>query len=300
MSWLLLIFMIIVYTLQSFLIRLYSDHYPGDEDMASPVFTIVSGLSVVIVSFAVSGFHFQADWKTLLFGAIGGIALVLYNEAIVKSVQRGPYSVMMVFQISGAIIIPIFSMSMIFGDTVSPVQIICIAVVLVSGYLLSKKEDEGEFKKGFWLASFVLAVANGVYGSFLNLQQRVTGAEEKEEMLATIFGVAVIVASVRLAMRQKKNFFRVMKQTGTSAVYLALCSATVVGGLFLLTALIGMMDLAVLYTFDVSGMLVLSVICSCIFLKEKISPMNVVGLICMSLALVCMSGWDWIAKLLFA
>ena len=294
MSWFLLILMIVVYTLQSFLMRLYSDRYPGRPEMVAPVFTIVSGISVVIVSLAVSGFRFEADWPTLLFGALGGIAMVLYNDSIVKSVQNGPYSVMMVFQISGAIIIPIFSSALIFGDEISVVQLICIAVVLVSGYLISKKEGETEFKKGFWLASLLMAIANGVYGSLLNVQQRVTGADQKEEMLAVIFGVAVLVASIRLALQERGNFFRVMKQSKVSTVYLVLCSATVVAGLFLLTSLIGMMDLAILYTFDVSGMLVLSVIASCIFLKEKISLINVIGCVSMSLALICMSGWDLI------
>ena len=136
MSWFLLILMIVVYTLQSFLMRLYSDHYPGKPEMVAPVFTIVSGIAVVVVSFAVSGFSFVADWQTLLFGAAGGIAMVVYNDSIVKSVQNGPYSVMMVFQISGAIIIPIFSASLIFGDSISTVQLICIAVVLVSQLLI--------------------------------------------------------------------------------------------------------------------------------------------------------------------
>ena len=165
---------------------------------------------------------------------------------------------------------------------------------MVSGYLISKKD---EVKKGFWLASFLLAIANGVYGSLLNIQQRVTGADRKEEMLAVIFGVAVVVAASRLALQRKKEFFRVMRQTKKSAVYLFLCSVTVVAGLFLLTSLIGMMDLAILYTFDSSGMLVLSVIASCIFLKEKISRLNVLGLVTMCLALICMSGWDLIVSL---
>ncbi len=297
MTWFFLVLMIVVYTLQSFLTRLYSDHYPGDPDMASPVFTLVSGIAVVIASFAVSGFRFHADWQTLVFGAVGGIAMVVYNNSIMKSIQNGPYSVMMVFQISGAIIIPLFVAAAVFDDHISLVQIICIAVVLVSVYLISKKDGETEFKKGFWGASLALGIANGVYGSLLNVQQRVTGAEQKEEMLAVIFGVAVLISGARLAFEQKKNFFRVMKQTKISAVYLAACSVVVVAGLFLLTALIGMMDLAILYTFDSSGMLVLSVICSWIFLKEKLSLTNALGCALMCLALICMSGWDWILSL---
>lgn len=44
--------MILLYTLQSLLCKKYAEHYPGREDMASPVFTLCSGAVVVPVSFA--------------------------------------------------------------------------------------------------------------------------------------------------------------------------------------------------------------------------------------------------------
>jgi drug/metabolite transporter (DMT)-like permease len=297
MTWIFLGVMIILYTLQSFLTRLYSDHYPGDPDMASPVFTIVSGLVVVFSALAVTGFRFAADWQTILLGLFNGVALVVYNNSIIKASQRGPYSVMMVFQISGAIIIPILVAAVAFDDQISVVQIVCIAVVLLSVYLIGKKDGEAKPRKGFWLASLLLGISNGIYGSILDVQQRITGPEQKEELVAVTFAVAVAISTVILASRQKKNFFGVMKQTKISLVYLLACSVIVAAGLFFLTSLISMMDLAILYTFDTSGVLVLSVLCSCVFLKEKISWKNALGCATMCLALICMSGWEWIIGL---
>ena len=49
MSALLIALLILLYTLQSFLCKLYTDKYPGDDDMASSVFTVVSGLTVAII-----------------------------------------------------------------------------------------------------------------------------------------------------------------------------------------------------------------------------------------------------------
>ena len=73
-NYLLIALMIVISTAQSILSRFYSTSYPGREDLSSPVFTIVSGIAVVIASWAVSAFRFDFSWQTLVFGAVGGIA----------------------------------------------------------------------------------------------------------------------------------------------------------------------------------------------------------------------------------
>ena len=55
--------MILMYTLQSLLTRKYSDHYPGRPEMASPVFTVVSGLAVAVVTFTTT--HSAVSFKTV-------------------------------------------------------------------------------------------------------------------------------------------------------------------------------------------------------------------------------------------
>ena len=49
--WLAVIGMIALYTFQSLFTKLYTDHYPGDPDMASSVLTVVSGLTVAVITF---------------------------------------------------------------------------------------------------------------------------------------------------------------------------------------------------------------------------------------------------------
>lgn len=297
MTYLLLGVMILMYTLQSLLTRKYSDHYPGDPDLASPVFTIISGLVVFVVSLAMCRFRFEASWQTWVLGLANGLALVLYNTTIIKASQSGPYSVLMVFSIAGGIIIPTVVGRIVFGDELTLVKIICILVVLGSVYLISMKDEETKLKKGFWAACIGLAVGNGLYGTFLDAQQRLTGAEQKEEMVAVTFLVAVLISAGILLKKQKKNFFVVMKQTKKSAVFLLTCSLVVAGAIHMMTFMLGLMDLTILYTFDNSSVLMLSVLCSWAFFKEKLSWKNVVGCVTMCAALICMMGWDWIVGL---
>ncbi len=284
--------MVLFYTLQSLLTRKYSDHYPGDPTMASPVFTMASGLVVVLFSLVMCRFQFDASWQTWLMGLANGIALVLYNHCIIKASQTGPYSVLMVFNITGGIVIPILCGILLFKDTVTPLKALCILAALISGYFISVKDNETRRQKGFWAASIGLGIANGLYGTFLDAQQRVTGAEQKEEMIAITFGTAVLISVTVLALKEKRNLFPAMKQNKKSALYLLTCSLIVAGAIYMLTFMIGMMDLAILYTFDTSSVLMLSVLCSWLFFKEKMSLKNVIGCITMCIALICMGGSD--------
>ena len=108
MEWLLLAFLIALYTLQSLFTKLYTDKYPGDEDDASNVLTVVSGLSVALITFACfSLFKFDFNIWCVLIGLFNALALYGYNYSIVKASQTGPYSILMMFSLSGGIIIPI-------------------------------------------------------------------------------------------------------------------------------------------------------------------------------------------------
>ena len=53
MEFFLILLMIIIYTLQSAFVKLYSDNYPGEASMASPLFSAVSGLAVALVGMIV-------------------------------------------------------------------------------------------------------------------------------------------------------------------------------------------------------------------------------------------------------
>lgn len=294
MTYLLMGVVVLLYTAQSFLTRLFSAEYPGDPRHASPVFSVVSGATVVVVSLFMCGFHFVASPLTWLLGIINGFALLLYNTTIIKASQTGPYSVLMVFSIAGGIIIPTLVGAIAFRDTLTPLKVICILVVLVSVYLISDKDSRTEKKRGFWLAVSLLAIGNGAFGSLLDVQQRVTAVAQKEEMVAITFAVCSICSLAMLLFEQKKNFPTVMKQSRRSLVLLSVASLVVAGAIHILTVVIGKIDLAVLYTFYNSAVLMLSVLCSYLFLGEKLSLKNIIGCVMMCVALTFMMGGDTI------
>lgn len=291
--------LVLIYTMQSLLTRYYSANYPSREDLASPVFTIVSGLIVTLVTFAFAGFRFEASPITIVLGIINALALVLYNNSLIKASATGPYSITMVFMIAGGIVIPAI-VTTFFGDDLSVVKILAILVVLISVYLVASKQGETyQNKKAFFFSCFMLAIGNGIYGTLLDVQQRLTlpanatVSPEKEEMVMITYLVAVIINTVILLAREKKGFISAIKQTKKSAFFLVSASLVVACAINMMVFILAYMQnhggTTILYTLDNSLVFLLSVAFSCIFMKEKLSKKNVIGCITLCIALVCMA-----------
>ncbi len=282
--------MILLYTLQSLLCKKYSDHYPGRADMASPVFTLVSGVVVTMISFAAAGFSFAAAPLTLLLAALNAVALIGYNAFIIKASQSGAYSVLMVFSITGGIAIPVVSGMIFFGDRPSVFKLLALLVVFVAVYLVSFRKGERLFADRMFIPACVgLGICNGVYGALLNTQQRLTGTAEKEEMVALTYALAVAISFVLLLVKERRGAIAAMRQTKPSLFYLLTCSVVVALAINLMVYIIPLVDLAVLYTFDNAGTFLFSVIASCIFFRERLSKLNAAGCILMCAALIWVS-----------
>ena len=289
----LLIFVIILlYTFQSFFCKKYTDHYPGAESNASPVFAIFSGLFVSLVAFCFSGFRTDFQPLTLILGLCNGATLFVYNIALIRASQTGPYSILMVFSLSGGIAIPTLVNFLVYRKTISVWAMLCLAAIFAAIYLVSKKENEQFInRRVFFLSSLLLMCANGGYGALLAIQNVETGEVDQMSMVAVTFLTEAVLATITLAIKEKKNFFPVMKQNGRSAMWLVLCSLVTASAILLLVTLIARMgeQIHILYTFDNAGTMLFSVLVSAIFLREKLSTVNKIGAALMCAALIGVS-----------
>lgn len=305
MSGILIAFIVLLYSFQSFLCKKYSDNYPGDPDTASPIFTIVSGLIVAIVSIALSGFVFSAGTLTIILALVNGIALFGYNMFLIKASQSGSYSVLMMCNLAGGIIFPSLVAIIFFDDKLTWVQGVSVLATFVAVYMVSLKKPEastetegaGETEaapsangsKLFLVFCLLLAICNGTYGSLLDAQQRLVGTAEREEMVALTYIFAVLLSAIALGIQKKKAFITSFKQTKISLIFLITCSLVVATAVNLLVYLIPLVNITVLYTFDNAGVMLFSVLFSCIFFKEKLSVVNIIGCVIMAASFVCLS-----------
>ena len=300
--WLALAGLVVLYTLQSLLTKLYTDKYPGSEDVASSVLTFVSGTFVVIVTFFFfAKMEFTVNLWSIIIGVVNAAALYFYNFFIVKSSQTGPYSIIMMFSLSGGIIIPIIASLIMGWDNAwsTPfkciVNVISITSIILAVYLASKKDgvEEKKVTLAFILSCLGLGVSNGVYGIMLTLQQQVEaagGEGNRDEMIITTFLFAAIISLVTGVAKQGGGFFKsVVKQNKLSLLYLIGTSIVFALAINVIVIIIPFFDTTILYTLDNSSVLIMSVLCSCIFFKEKLSSKNVVGISVMVSALVAMN-----------
>lgn len=298
---------ILLYTLQSLFSKMFNDNYPGHENHAPEVFSVVSGLIVAVVSLFFSGFKFGPfRWETLLMGVINAIILFAYDVFIIKASGKGPYSIMMVFNLGGGIIVPaVVAVLPIgpFGDAFSWTKLVAIVIICVAIYMVSLKKSENESEKKqlhvFFILSVSLALANGLYGVMFDLQNRTTGAEDKQLLVIYTFVGAALIAAVRLAVKLKGGAPKAFAQNKSSLIYLLLASAVSALAVNILVILVGVVDETILYTFDNAGVMLLSAIASAVIFKDKLTKVNIVGCVIMTLALVMMGASGLIDAALF-
>lgn len=293
---------ILLYTMQSLFTRFYTDNYPGDQSLTTPVFAVVCGFIVTAVSFIFSGFSFKCGWITVLLGVINAVVLYAYDAFIIKASATGPYSILMTFSLSGGIIIPaIVSWVSNFKENFSFVQLFAIAIIFASVLMITKKDDEDANKSEhskhrvfFLVICTLLGLANGLYGVLLNLQQEITGVSEKEEMVAVTFVGAAVISLVQLLVKEKKNTLKAFKQTKLSLTFLLLSAAVSALAINALVIALEGVNETVVYTFDNAGVLLLSAIASAVFFKEKLSKLNIAGCLLVSVGLAFMGGYGFI------
>jgi drug/metabolite transporter (DMT)-like permease len=246
----------------------------------------------------------------VLLGVINAVVLYGYDAFIIKASATGPYSILMIFSLTGGIVVPAIVSWLFFNVPFSWVQLVSILIIFGSVLMISQKEEDTENREEhkkhrtfFLIICTLLGLANGMYGVLLNTQQELTGVGEKEEMVAVTFIGAAVISLVQLIVKEKRNTLRAFKQTNKSLIFLLLTAAVSALAINALVIALDGIDTTLVYTFDNAGVLLLSAIASAIFFKEKLSKLNIIGCIIMSIGLMCMSQYSnielWL-KALFA
>ena len=291
MSNLLVVGLIFLYTFQSAFCNLYAKKYPGKAELASPVYSVFYGLFVALGTFAFAGFSFVPTGTTAILGVICGVCLVAYNLLLIKAANLGPFSVTMIFNLSGGILLPLFWSLIHDGEKLSLWQIAAIFVMLVSFFFLNRQDNKSEQKISarFLLVVSLLGCANGVYGILINTAARVSGGTQNADMIITTYGTAAALALLLLAILAGKETFPAFRQTTKSFLCVLAASVSACAAINLLMYALKLINVAVLYAMDNGGVLVVSVLWSALILREKISKWKLIGLLLALGAIVALS-----------
>jgi len=295
---------IVLYTFQNFFCKRFSLGYTGED--STPVLTIIGGIIVVGTTFVISGCVFSAQALTVILGVVNAVALYFYNDFLLKASVSGPYSVLIVFAVFGGISIPALVKWIGFGEAMTGPAMIFLVLIMVSVYLMSvKPADENasvtnKITLKFLLYSVGLFICNGSYAAILALQQELTGEAEKEELIMVTFAVAAIISLISLIAKKAnlKKAFTMSKGAVANLVIYALSASFAINSLVIILLL--EVNTGVLLAVQNAGVMLVSVIFSLVFFKEKLTKMNVVGCFFMTIGLVGITVFENITFLQIA
>lgn len=283
--------LVLLFTFQSTFANAFAKHYPGDKDKSSDVYSVFYGIIVAASTLVISGFSFSPSKWTVILGVVNGFVLFCYNLAIIKASQHGPFSVTMIFSLSGSILIPLVWSMLHDGARLSAVQYILVLVMLVSFVFLNLEDKtEGENAKitlKFLLFAMMLFAANGTYGTILNTQKLMVGGSEDAEVIIITFVISAVLGLVSLIVKSGKGTLAAFRQNKKSTLSVLAASVSAATAANLLMYSLSIINAVVLYAVNNGGTLIVSVLWSVILLKEKLGIKKIIGLV---LAIVAVFG----------
>lgn len=285
----LLALLLICSSAQSIFAKLYTEKARVPKDAAPAVFNIYYSLITAFGALAVGGFVLRPSGLTFLFASVAALSTTVYNIAIVRAAQSGPYPIYMVCALFGGILLPTAVGTAIFGDELKFTVIAGAVLMLAAIAMLSATGPAGKLSGKFIRACVALFISNGSFGTAFALQARYVGSSENPEFVAIAFGISAVLSAALLFISQKKNAPGCLKLNLSGGICLTLSA---IGSsvaqqlhLFVLTLL----PSAVVFPMHNGGVLVTVSLFSLLFFKEKMAKIQWAGIAAAAASIVLLS-----------
>ena len=291
MSIFLIIALVLLYSLQTLFCKFYSDNYSGKKELSSPVLCVTQSIAIALLSLAFAKFKFEISLLSFIFGALNAAVLFGYNTSLIKAGDRGSYAFMNMMMLFGGIFVPLVYVSISTGEFPSGVECVAISTMIIACVLMNVENIKlGGAKLSYYIFCLLLFIFNGLYGTLLKVQEQYNAAES-QEMVVITYGLMGVIALAQLLAKEKKdtvNAFRVNKKCALFLIMFLIISGLAVNVLVLL---LGYLNVAVLYTVDNGGVMMLSALYSITLFKEKATPLKIVGIV-VAVASLCVLGYS--------
>ena len=289
-SILLTILLVFLYSLQTLFCKFYSDNYCGKKELASPVLCVAQSIAIALLTLSFAGFKFNVSLLSLVFGIANALVLFGYNTSLIKAGDRGSYAFMNMMMLFGGIFVPLVYVSLSTGEFPTTIQCIAIIFMVIACILMNVENIKlGGAKISYYVFCLLLFVFNGLYGTLLKAQEQYNSSES-QEMIIISYGIMGIIAFVQLYAKEKRDTFKAFKFNRKCALFLILFLCISGLAVNVLVLLLRYLNVAVLYTVDNGGVMMLSALYSITLFKEKATPLKVVGII-IAIFSLCVLGF---------
>lgn len=282
---------ITLYIFQNFFNKLFSLNYSGKTSAAPAVFNCIYGLIVSFVVFSVCNrFSFSASGETFIFSFLEGIVLFLFNIGVTRAAVTGPFSFQSIMVISGNIVIALMASALFWRDPISHVQLLGIALMLLSFYVLNKNGlDFSGVKKGYFIWIALAFFANGSYGVIMDAHQRIMLLSEKNEMIIITFLFSALISAVYLAITEKKEALSGFRMGKRALCFAMASSISAAFAVYLVMILLGLVPVSILYSIQNGAIMAGNIILGALVLKEHLSKNAIIGILMIIVSIVMLS-----------
>lgn len=217
---------------------------------------------------------------TLLISALSGFATATFTVTWLLSVKRGAYMLVEVFLLS-SVILPILLCAVGFGEEISLIDWLGIALLVVAAYLMCtyNQQVKGKVKWQDLVLLLLCAMANGTtdFSQKLFVKMVPTGESSFFNLLTYLFAALFLGAFFLLYKGKKKEEREGPAPIKNIVLYIGIMAVCLFLHSYLKTLAAIELDAVVLYPLTQGGSLILSMLMSAILFREKISGKGILG-----------------------
>ncbi len=281
--WLLLFTSILFASLNSVLLH----KLPARSDLF--VFNMIASVLWIGILFALNGFSLMLSPEIILWGILYGVTQELFMFFKAQAMKNGSVSITTLIG-NCSLILSTSVGVIVWKESVSAMQVAGILVLVGAFFLCTyKKSDKTEKISKLWLiyCLFFFTFAAGV-GIIFKIFSKTSSAESAGDMMTVAAMTMLLFSGIKLAVGKFVQKEKREKKCYSTAFFViaALSGILSCGYNRLNISLAGLFDSVIFYPSFNGGVIMLSAILSVIFLRERLSKRQTLGLILGVLAVV--------------
>ena len=195
--------------------------------------------------------------------------------------KRGSFSFLMVADMYGGIIIPLLVGLVFLGETLSLIQMLAVILMLIALIIMNSKGlTVRNAARGYFFWCVLLFLANGLFGSLMNIQATVMDGAERTEMLVILYSSSAVLTVLKeTCSKRAPALLKGFRMGRTSLIFLIICCVSASIAANLLLYLLSKVPSGILYTVDDGGVLLLSLLYAIVLFRERPNTLQVLGML---------------------
>ena len=286
MGYLFLIISVISGATKGFFAKKVSDRTNGLKsavisNLIRMVFCIPIGLLFILAEG--NGINLLISYKDLLISAFGGVVTSIFIVSWLLAVRKTAYTTIDAF-LSMGMFVPILLSLVLYKENISLSQIIGLLFLIFAVMLMSVYSNKN--KQKITVKTLILLIITGVACGLADFSQKMFNYSNSE-ISASVFNFYIYVFSaITLAITlpffknsKKDEIIECQKSIDKiKLLYIAIMAVFLFANTYFKTLAANVLDSVMLYPLSQGLSLLLSLIMSALFFKEKIKPISIIGI----------------------